>query len=1232
MSTPAQHDVHGRLDPDELRSHDATARVVAVTEFDAPLAIEAGAGTGKTTTLVGRIATWCLAPGWERARIELPEADDDEIARRVARGVFAITFTEAAAAEMAERAAKAFALVASGEVEKVIGLGPSAHELDGDTALRRARALLAAVDLLEIGTIHAFCGRILRDQALALGLHPAFRVDADGSGTRRVARRVVAEQWPEALESSDADALLLAELGTTARDLVQGLVDLTRGGVEAHDLERDPDAPVAAMLAALDARAAALLAPIAGAAWDKRQKKPDALRTALVTWCEEIAFDRSAIERVERARELFDAVQSTITDWAKSPEKVNAGVAKVCDASALHELARPLAEAVSALGIYDPVRFAAAQRVARPLVSELGARRRREGWLGFDDLLAIAARWARGGGAGVASWRRRIDQLLVDEFQDTDARQCELVRGLALAGEAQDRPGLFVVGDPKQSIYGWRGADLGSYEGLIDDLVAAGGAKHSLSVNYRSNQQVLDEVGRVLLPHLVHEPGVQAQYEPLVVPERHESREPIPGQARVEHWLSWPLTGDGTFEPKPKSAHLAALEARCVAADLVAARAADPDLRWSQVGLLMRSSTDQEVVLRALREAGIPFAVARERSFWHHREVRDAGNLYRAVLDPTDALALAGWLLGPHVGTPDGALAALWAGDDEADPENGGLAALMSRVDGPGHPNLTAARALLARTAERLRGEPALAAAPADWSALVDEQLERLAHLRASWRRDGVERFVDAVRRSNAAEAGEAARRLGRFRTANLDAFHAEFEQRALANGGDEVELLRLLRAPREERPDAQPRLLGDDAVQILSIHAAKGLEFRLVYLLHGHKNPSGGFGGRARTSGVQRAADGRLEVELFGHKSAGFGAAEQHASDVADAERARLLYVALTRAAQRLVICATPPPAKLGPPSTAPKSFSDYVAHRRPTDLAERLAAERAGFDDDEGVRWRVPTIALPDAADTVRMPNEATAVDLSRADADRAALATARERAALRARRPAAQAASEGLPTRGDDGVELAEPRVTEPRVTEPGETVQSEVEHGSTLDAVGATPRAAAAAVGTLVHDLLAKYVAGTELDDEAWNTARGELAHVGLLAPDLEAAERRLAQLRAALESGPLLARLNALISDADVRGPWTEVPVLLASNEDDQNAPTSHYSGAADLVFEDATGWAVVDFKSDAVPGATERDARAAHYAPQLARYAEALERALGLDTAPRCELWWLESGDVTVLG
>ena len=87
----------------DARLRDARARLVAQTDFEHPVALEAGAGTGKTAALVARVVAWCLAPGWERSRAAKPDAEPEQVAVRVLRRIVAITFTEAAAAEMARR-------------------------------------------------------------------------------------------------------------------------------------------------------------------------------------------------------------------------------------------------------------------------------------------------------------------------------------------------------------------------------------------------------------------------------------------------------------------------------------------------------------------------------------------------------------------------------------------------------------------------------------------------------------------------------------------------------------------------------------------------------------------------------------------------------------------------------------------------------------------------------------------------------------------------------------------------------------------------------------------------------------------------------------------------------------------------------------------------------------------------------------------------------------------------
>ena len=220
---------------DALRAADAEARRRSQTSFDRPLVLEAGAGTGKTATLVARIVAWCLGPGWRRAASELAAqqqrsgkgeaAGAERVAARVLDGVVAITFTEAAAAEMASRVAQALAEVERGGLPK--GLLPEALAgADGDER-PRAAALLVALDHLVVATIHAFCRRLLADAPLEAGLHPSFAVDADGRVLEEVAKETVEAAFRAALGRPEEGPLVaLAVRGFGPAELAAALVDL----------------------------------------------------------------------------------------------------------------------------------------------------------------------------------------------------------------------------------------------------------------------------------------------------------------------------------------------------------------------------------------------------------------------------------------------------------------------------------------------------------------------------------------------------------------------------------------------------------------------------------------------------------------------------------------------------------------------------------------------------------------------------------------------------------------------------------------------------------------------------------------------------------------------------------------------------------------------------------------------------------------------------------------------
>jgi ATP-dependent helicase/nuclease subunit A len=1184
-----------------LRTADAHARRRAVTCFDRPLALEAGAGTGKTSTLVARIVAWCLGPGWERALVEHPGESLERIARRVASGVFAITFTEAAASEMLERTASALGRVA--RRERLIGL----EIADPEAYANRATHLVSAVDLLEISTIHAFCMRVLRDQSIGLGLHPGFQLDADGEATAALARAVVAERWPDLLDGGDRAALALARRAVGAQHLVDGLVELAGSGVVGDELAGatvDPTMVRAAFREACEELHGAL----AGLEFPKGLTKPPLLRDALADWLAAEPLDDAASDLVRASAGIGELAKEPRT-WRKGVDALQKGLRKVGDEQRIVAASQRWCEAFDVFESYDPAHYGAAAAVLAPLLDEVVARRRREGWLGFDDLLAEAARWARAGGAGVEAWRRRIRQLLVDEFQDTDVRQCDLVEALALRGPLEERPGLFVVGDPKQSIYGWRAADLSAYEGLLERLRAEGGEVHTLSVNFRSSQAILDEVERMLVPHLVHEPGVQAAFAPLVAPERGGDAPPPVGSAALEYWTTW-VTDPAGAPTAPSSPRTTAIEAAALAADIVARRAADPSLRHDHIAVLMRTTTDQEVVLRSLREAGVPFSVAKERSFWHHREVRDAALHLCAVLDRSDEVALVATLRSPHTGMPDGAFVLVW---EEL------LALARTLGGGDDAPALARLDALLRDAARRLSVELPGAAVSPHWPALVLEQLAALGALRRAWRTATLTEFMELVRASNAAGAGEAARRLGRFRSNNFERFHAQFEERVRATNGDTLELLRFLRSRRDEPGAAEPQRPEGDAVLVSTIHGAKGLEFPVVYLVSGHKGRRTSDGATSGTTRARRDRHG-LALSLLGFAGLGYTSAMRRMQRIEEAELARLLYVAVTRAKTRLVVAASAgPDHRLG--DKAPGSFAEALGHRRPAELRAHFETvstvdAQAELVDAHGVVWRftrasaVPPVSGLEADERI---------DLARVAADVASLAAARRVAAERAAAPLALPASADLP-------ELArEPEQPE----QPEARPRAEAAAGSDgeLGAGSGAAARAASLVGTRLHLLLAARTRG-DRSPAAFERARAALD--AELAGEVRAAAlARFDEVARALAQGPLLARLDALCDDDSVDGPHVEVPVLVAAGAGD--APASHYSGAADLVLRDERGWAVVDFKTDRLGSEAERDARAAHYAPQLERYAVAVQRALGLAQRPRRELWWLERGEISVL-
>ena len=518
------------LSVEDRTARDGEARERSRSCFSHPIAVEAGAGTGKTTTLVARVLTWCIGPGWENSSV-----DPADRAGVVLRGVVAITFTEAAAAEMAARITEGLSELEQGR--SVYGIPPEGIIADASEQRRRAGLLLAEADRLSVSTIHSFCRRILASAPFEAGLHPDFTLDASGDGvtelTREVAQRVFIEACVPDHPAREA-LLTLGEYGVGPSELAVALSRLVQDDVPLSELRRerfgsDQILPIlTVVLGEAEELAGELDAALA--AVSLKQKIVHEVVSSLAwlsTVSLEVASDEaSLVSFLEELRaELPTKCVKRLKSWAQG--KFNVGETKAFSecADVLQERSSLLVSALTCLDSVDPRLFGAAQVLLVRMLAAVGERRRQEGLLVFGDLLSGATDLLANVPEILERVRSEIDQLLVDEFQDTNPVQCRLVRLLALTGPPESRPGLFIVGDPKQAIYGWRGADLAAYEGFLEEMGLQGGERVSLVVNRRSTRRILDEVDRVIGPVMLEERGLQPRFQSLL-PARADADAP----------------------------------------------------------------------------------------------------------------------------------------------------------------------------------------------------------------------------------------------------------------------------------------------------------------------------------------------------------------------------------------------------------------------------------------------------------------------------------------------------------------------------------------------------------------------------------------------------------------------------------------------------------------------------------------------------------------------------------
>jgi ATP-dependent helicase/nuclease subunit A len=901
--------------------------------------VEANAGSGKTKVLIDRVA-----------RLLLKRVEPDSI--------LCVTYTKAAASEMQSRL---FARLGDWCVMDDAKLRKELASLEHRPAtdydhddIGRARELFAkALETpggLRIETIHAFAGRVLRRFPLEAGIAPGFsELDDDDAADiwdasfRAMGRRVV--RGDQALVAA---ARFAAEAGggkgfeavralLPRRAAIQRYIE-TSGGI---------DAAVARLAGEIGAPAlgtADLLDTAMGADLPRKALKDllGALPTAKKSDAE-LAATLSSVLSEAPAQDRFAAYASLAFTKSGEQRKSNPYTAEalkqapacalffqikdVPHGSEIHRI-HAIASALNAARLYE--RSAALLRLAQVLFDEFDRRKRARAGLDFDDLIETTSRLlTRRHAAEWVLWKLDggISHILLDEAQDTSPAQWNILKALTsdiFSGHGavrDEQRTLFVVGDQKQSIYSFQGADPEHF--LFEKQTFETNARTAnvdfelpdLAMSFRSSPEVLTYVDTVF------DTGVFAPDAPftLLPPAaadllRHTPfRRNEPGS--VELWPLEPKTDVEPAEPwtaprgqesaaSPK-ARLATRLAKFIRREIDAGAAVwdrkeQRPCRPGDFLILVRGRTGGlfDGILQALKRENIPVAGADRIQLLDSLAVQDLLNLVRFALCPEDDLALAEILKGPFGGLNDDELFAI------ANPRTGRL-------------------------------WPAVQEANLPITAFLENVLERRCQPPFEFLTHALERGVGLPR-----PGWELI--LSRFGGPAREPVTALIDRAAAFDAGDAPSLQLFLDAIERRGGEVKRELSGpQDEVRVMTVHGAKGLEAPIVIL------PDTCSAHRGERDGVFMTEDGApiwagpktSDIELSARLRA---VAEARALR----EHRRLLYVALTRAQDRLILCG----AFAGHPKGDGHAETSWYTVA--SSAMQRLAAAGAASEVEDGDR----------------------------------------------------------------------------------------------------------------------------------------------------------------------------------------------------------------------------------------------------------------------------------------
>ncbi len=906
-------------------------QAAAAYEIDKHVSVTAGPGSGKTTVLVERYIHIL-----RERRLSIDQ-------------IVAITFTNRAANEMHERLRR--------ELNQMLRI---ANEEERRRWLNYKRTLDGAV----ITTIHGFCARLLREFPIEARVDPQFLL-LDEHRAAMMLELVVEEVLSDFISNGHVEisrltlgvgrgrlAAALAQLYRETRGQGLSLEDLKVATARVHATEEDHaraleelEQTIAEFLGVRRTTKAAMTnqAEVLRA-WSEAQKllKQIPGHESLADYC----------RLVENFRAHRPQARAPVADHVKALDSLIWGrelqgrVPQVC----LDLFARQYAlEMVNLLLRVDQRLNEEKQKIAA---------------LDFDDLelrtLSLLER-----PEVIARTSERYRFFLVDEFQDTNAVQRVLLERLALA-KGRRPANLFIVGDRKQSIYGFRGADVDVFRAMTATLLAAGGEEKPLQLNFRSQPPLI-----AFFNHLF----ARLFQVPLDVPAseyknldqlgyvKHEKSEPKRELRDEGPLVEFLLTTKPSLDDDPRAEQDSrVLDAQQLARRILALTKGPNAVKYGDIALLFRAMTQVQIYESVFRRANIPYQTVLGRGFYEREEITDLIQLLRFLDNKTDEIALAAVLRSPLCGLSDNALLALRC------------APLLSEVDSADPMrSFTATRKLYTA----LRHHAEIAFISDDEHGLLDRAAKLIGELVDRRHHYPIQDLLRFAVHESEYMTVVAANFDGAQRLANVERLFtlaARFESSGTHLIRDFVRYVEEFEAIGSRESEGQIDQ-ASDAVRLMTIHQAKGLEFPVVIipdLQRLSRVTTDNWFLLDRHNGLTlKVPDGR------GNLVAGctFTSFEQRHAWREQFESMRLLYVAASRAEDRLILSGvTDDLASLG---TKNESWLKWIWQA--LELGDRNSSGLVQLDD--GVELQL-TINLVDEPTELEAAVEESQTNLHSAD----------------------------------------------------------------------------------------------------------------------------------------------------------------------------------------------------------------------------------------------------------